>query len=574
MSTLRTNVLSNLTNTFSIDVEDLASSPNLADITDPLKGAGLIGFDSSLSYAAGTVGASLKEVSSNNIIRTIESFGPVNTPANTKTTMQSAINFCAANNILLVAASTEYTVDLSVSSITIPSNFRCDLGGATIKRATGNTTPQDMWINVDTVGGNTNIDIRNVKFDGQRTADSLDRGTVAHRFSGLRLKNCSNVYVNNVRVDNTVNGELQAEGIRTAIIFEGCTDTVAEGLFCDNNNGTGVSVWDGRVVIRGVWAKNNDGSGFGSRNCDFSEFYSIHNENSGYSGISINAQFVYADGLFSNGSPLGYAGVNIGHTSAESNASGSKINNIQVRNCLGWGIYVNSANNVDGVNWYINDSVTRGLHVENCLKLRVKNFRSRGAAVNDILLNGASSAWVDVDCQGSQSSSVQTVGTGYLEISESSIIDSPCQVGSGAIGGIIANAGTTIVFKGKIQNSARYGAVSSGAGALVILHGAVVTGSSVAATLTSSGGVLQSERTRYHATDSMSGTLTIAAAASTATVTNGNAFSAEKVVFTPTNTEARLGAVPLVTSVTPGVSFAVSIGSATTNARTYSYVLN
>lgn len=542
---------------------DSQSATELSLLLAASDGSNLVGHGSS------TVGEVLDQLGY------VESFGLVNTPEAAFVTWQAAINWCAANNVVLRAMAAEYTIDFSVESLTIPDNFRCKLPGVTIKRATGNTTPHDMWVNADIVAGNTGIYIEGVTFDGQRQADSLSNATPAHRFAGLRLVNCAAGVVN-VRADNTVNAEVASDTggpTRAGIVLFDSQLVICRELFADGTNGTGFIAENGLVSVDGAWFYNNTGSGLSVRNCAGSYFNNCNNDTSGYSGLSFNAANLRISNISSINSPLGYAGINIGHSSVPSQAPNCVAVNLSVSNCLGWGIFVNYANNLLGANWTVADSITRGVHIVDSLKVRVMNLKSRNAAANDLLVTGASSAWVDVDFQGSQSSGAQASGTASIEFSATSIISDPCQSASGTIAGILANAGTYIRYPGAIVDSDRYGVISSGAGAIVDLAGARVTGSAIGPTLASSGGVINYSNSKFSATDHTSGNFTIAAAASSAVVNNGNAIDGQRIVFTPTNSEARLGAVPIVTAVVAGTSFTASIGSATTNARTYSYVL-
>lgn len=503
--------------------------------------------------------------------RTIEEFGPIDTPANTLATMQAAINWCATNKVLLRNKASEYTIDVSTTSITIPDNFRCDLGNAWIKRATGNTTPQDMWINADTVSGNTGIHIQNVRFDGQRQADSLTNVTVAHRFCGLRLINCV-AALDNVRVDNTVNAEVQAEGTRAAIMLFDSQLVICRNLFADGNAGTGFIAENGLVSVDGAWFYNNTGSGLSVRNCDGSYFNNCNNDTSGYSGLSFNAADLRISNMKSINSPVGYAGINIGHSSAASQAPNCVAVNLRVTNCLGWGIFVNFANNLSGANWTVDDSVTRGVHIVDSLNVRVTNLRSRNAAANDVLVTGASTVWLDVDFKGSQSSSVQTTGTASAEFSGTSIIEDPCQSATGTIAGVLANAGTRIRYTGAIVNSDRYGVVSSGAGAIVDLAGSRITGSAVGPTLAASGGVINYSNSKFSSTDHTSGTFTILSGTASIVTNNGNTIDANRIMVLPNNAAAQTAGQPRIT-ISAGVSFTATLPANAAADATYSYVM-
>lgn len=80
MSTLKTDVLKDVAETVSINVVDLLGAINLqadlANDTDPAKGAGLSGFDGTLNYAADTVGSELVSIAAS-IASTPYTFGAV-----------------------------------------------------------------------------------------------------------------------------------------------------------------------------------------------------------------------------------------------------------------------------------------------------------------------------------------------------------------------------------------------------------------------------------------------------------------------------------------------------------------
>src|SRR5690606_17571793 len=136
-----------------------------------------------------------------------------------------------------------------------------DLGGAWIRRATGNATPHDMWTNADHVNGNSGLDIRGVRFDGQYAADSLANANPDHRFCGLRLVKCSG-HVDRIVATGTCTGEIQAEGVRTAVCIQ---DSRPEKLRATNiitygNLGSGVMVYGENTIVENVLGWDNQGS--------------------------------------------------------------------------------------------------------------------------------------------------------------------------------------------------------------------------------------------------------------------------------------------------------------------------
>lgn len=504
--------------------------------------------------------------------RTIEEFGSVATPAATTVTMQAAIDYCAANKVLLRGKAAEYTIDVSAVSITIPDNFRCDLGNAWIKRATGNATPHDMWINADTVNGNTGLDIRNVRFDGQRVADSLTNATVAHRFAGLRLIKCSG-YVENVRADWTCNGEQQAEGNRGAIVFELSTNIRARFLFADNNLGVGVAAFSGKHCIWGVWTVDNSGSGFGSQGIDDNELFEIHSDGSGNSGVSINGKRVKAAYLSGTRAAVGKAGVNIGHTTETSKADDSQIDHVFANDNFGWGIVCTSSTNIRGIGWEAKNNVTRNIQISDCPGMRVQ-YKGRASQAGEMLIKGTTAPgdyWLTIDASGSVSSGVtlQDAGNRLFLSAESKISGSGT---SGTVGAILAEVGATIVCRGQLTGNNRYGAIASGAGAKVILPGARVTGNAAGNVLASGGGVIEYEATRLSETDAMSGTFTITSGTASVVVNNGNVIDANRIAIFPADAAARTAGDPIVT-ISAGVSFTATIAANAAANATYRYII-
>lgn len=532
---------------------------DLADEVDPTLGAVGIG------WRLRNVGEALDQ------FRYIETFGPTNTPANTKATMQAAINWCAANNVRLRAMASEYTVDLSVSSITIPSNFRCDLDGAWVKRATGNTTPHDMWINSDTVNGNSGLDIRNVRFDGQRQADGLTNATATHRFCGLRLIKCSG-YLENVRADNTVNGEVQAEGTRGGIMLENCpAELVAFRLYADGTSGTGCYVLGGSPKLFYLYFKNNTGSGLSTNGNDNGEVHYAYSDGSGYSGISVNGLNMRCSYLGSKNSPLGYSGVNIGHDTNGQRATGSQVDNVFVESALGFGISVVGSQAVSGSNWHATGSAVRNIYVLNSSGLRLAQIKTRSAALADLFISGAGDHWIDGDFRGGAFNGVFATLGASVEVGANSII-AEYGSGGGTSGGLHADAGSRIICRGRVVSNTRYGAIANGASAVVNFRGALVDNNTAGDVFTAGGGVITYEATRF-SNDATSGTFTITAGTSSLVVNNGNAIDAARISIQPGDAAARTAGQPVVTAVTAGTNFTASLaGNAAANA-TYRYVL-
>lgn len=547
-------------NTASSGLASLIS--DLGNDSDALKGSALLGFDPLLNYPSGTVGATARRVGGT---WPIEASGTVGT-SNDTATVQSAVNYAATNGLVLTALSPSYFID----QITIPSGFRCDLQNAQMKRISG-TSPKDMWVNADTTNGNTDIDIRNVRFDGRRQVDSLSNVNASHRFCGLRLVKCSG-YLENIRADNTVNGEIQAEGTRGGIMLDRSVDIKAYRLFADGTDGSGVYVYQGKNFILGVWAYNNTKSGFSSSECDDNEFHHIHSDTSGNSGVSVNGSRMRCSYLYGTNAPVGYAGVNIGHDSAGNRADFSQIDNVTAENNDGWGITVVGSSNVTGSNWVSRANAVINVFIDESPNLRISQMTSVDAVVQDVRIEGSGEHWLDGYFAGGAFNGIVLITSGAtLHIGESTILTGYGS-GGGTAGAINASAGSTIICRGRILSNSRYGAISNGAGALVDLRGAYLDNNTAGDTLSASGGAFRYELTRF-SSDPMSGSFTIVAGTSSLVVSNGNSIDATRIVIFPGDSAARTAGQAVVTALSPGVSFTATLaGNAAANA-VYRYVM-
>lgn len=524
--------------------------------TDPLKGAGRTGFD----------GRWLSEyLIQQGHYRTIEYFGPVDTPANTKVTMQAAINYCAANGLLLCAKARSYTVDLSVSSITIPSDFRCDLGGAKINRQTGNTTPHDMWVNADMFNGNTNLSIRGVWFDGKAQVDALTNATAAHRFCGLRLVKCQGS-LENVRADATVNGEGQAEGTRGGILLQESVYMDCRNLRAENTLGTGVFIDYGRGSLIGLIAKNNSGSGLsGAQNYWWLE--NLRSEGSGYSGISINGPGFRAKGIYASGAAVGFAGVNFGHVGVGIDALNGRAEDVVSENNLGWGINVTGGTNFRGRGFRGSNNGDYNLRVTYSPNSDIE-MESVGSKYGAVIRDSVGSHRLLLKSKGTEFGGFTVVTAGAEVIfHRDSVIE-----GAGATAsGIQADAGTKLVYKGELRNNLGWGATSNGGE--ILLDGAKVVGNGTP-WRTVNAGVLNTMAVRLNDYAPTDGTFTIVTGqASSPVIAALNAVNRNRIVITALNTQARALSLPTITTLTLGVSFVATLSGVAPADASYSYVI-
>lgn len=546
-----------------IDAKDAAITEvstmvtRLAEKDNPILGAGMIGMDGRWLYDY------LKQ---HEYYLTIEHFGPVDTPSNTRITMQLAINFCAANGILLRAKVRTYTIDVSTVSITIPNDFWCDLGGAKINRQTGNKTPHDMWVNLDMVNGNTNLSIRGVWFDGKAQVDALTNANPAHRFCGLRLVKCQGL-LDKVRADATVNGEGQVEGTRGGILLQESVYMECTNLRVENTIGTGLFIDYGRGSLKGLIAKNNTGSGMsGAQN--YWTLENLSSEISGYSGISINGPGFRAKGIYATGAPVGFAGVNFGHLGVGIDATDGRAEDVVSENNLGWGINVTGGNNFRGRGFKGKNNGDYNLRVTYSPGCDIE-MESVGSRYGVVVRESVGTHRLSLKSRGTEfgGCTVVTAGTEVI-FDRDSVIEG---AGVGA-SGIQADAGTKILYKGELRNNAGWGATANGGE--IMLDGTRVVGNGTPWRAVRSGvlntkGVILNE---YASTD---GTFIILAGTATLpTIPNLNAVNRNRIVITALNTQARTLTLPTVTALVLGVSFAATLSGVTPTDASYSYVIN
>lgn len=527
---------------------------DLANKIDLSKGAGQIGFD----------GRWLNEyLIQQGYWRTVEYFGPTDTPANTKATMQIAINWCAANGYLLRSRARSYTVDLSASGITIPNNFRCDFDGSWILRQTGNTTPHDMWANADMSAGNTGIDIRGVRFNGRAQADSLTNENIAHRFCGLRLVKCE-VVLRDVRADNTVNGEIQTEGTRGGILLQQSVYADCENLRGEGTIGTAVFVDGGNGRLYGLRTKNNTGSGL-SGNQGGWDMFDLRSEISGYSGISLNGSGFRARCIYGSGAAFGFAGVNIGHVGSGSEAVNSRVFDVLAENNLQWGINVSGAQGVFGRGWRGVNNVEYNLRLTAAPDSDVE-MESEGSTGGVIYRDSVGIHRLKLVGRGSRFVAT-TSGVEVIFSSDSLIRD----VTNATLSGIQADPGCKIVYPGSLLNNSGWGATANSG--IVSLIGATVSGNGTP-WRSLSGGLVNFRSVSLDESVPTSGTITIPALSASGTVLNKNSITQSRVSIMPLNSEARGIGIPAISALTLGVGFTVTLsGSGHSADAIYTYVL-
>lgn len=498
----------------------------------------------------------------------LDAFGPIDTPQSTKSTLQKAINSCASAGVILTARPVSYDIDVSGSSVTIPSNFKCNFPEGVVFKRSASPIVNDVFVNADTTNGNTGLSIKGLSVDGNRQSDSLSNVVSANRFCGLRLVKCSGE-LRNVRVDNTVNGEIQVEGVRGGICLDQSVDIRAYSLFADGTDGTGVFVYQGKNYIEGVWAKTNTGSGFSSAGADNNDFHHIYSDGSGYSGVSVNGVGMRCSFLSSKNSPVNYAGVNIGHDTDGARSTGSQIDNVCVESAAGWGIVVTGSPNVSGENWKATGSAVNNLRVINSPGLTVSYRGDTGGT--DTFVSGTGKHFLAAQISGAVSNGVATGGSQTKVYLGPQSLITGCGTGGGTTAALNAANNTEIVMRGEAIGNLRYGVISTGgATATVTLAGAKVM-TNTAGNIFAGAGVVRYEGAKF-SNDAMSGSYTILLGTSSLTVTNGNAMSADRIVCQPMNAAARTAGQPIIT-VSVGVSFTAALAVNAAADAQYSFAI-
>lgn len=527
----------------------------LADREDPALGAGMVGMD----------GRWLRDyLKQQEYYLTIEYFGPTDTPANTKVTMQVAINFCAANGILLRGKAREYTIDVSVSGITIPNNFRCDLGGAKIIRKAGNKTPHDMWVNSDLLNGNYGLDIRGVYFDGQAQVDGLTNENPSHRFCGLFLSKCEG-RLEDVRSDSTVNGEYQAEGVRGGILLQNSVFMDCKNLHSENTIGTGVLIDYGRGRLSGLVAKNNTGSGL-SGSQGFWDLENLRSDGSGYSGISLNGAGLVARNVYGARAAIGFAGVNIGHVGPGIEAAEAIVDGVFAENNFGWGINCTGATRAKGRGWRGTNNGEYNLRITSSPGIDVE-MESVGSIGGVIIRESVGRHFITLTGSGNR---FTILGAGAVAIMGRDSIVQDCAMGTS---GIQADSGASIVYSGTLRNNLGWGATAIGLGSSIVLdHARVLSNGTPYRTV--NGASLRADGVRLNEFAEMDGAFSVPAGTPTVVVAAPNAVSRNRIIITAVSSAARGLPLPTVTSLALGTSFTVTLaGSTHTEALNYSYVL-
>lgn len=433
--------------------------------------------------------------------------------------------------------------------------------GALFTRATG-TGAFDM-----VTGTDIEVDIRGWwSMDGNKDADSLVRTNSSDRFCGFRFIRCTG-YVEKLRADNTVNGEIQAEGIRGGIMFEECDGLIALNLRGKGNDGSAVFGYQSAMTCGHVYTSNNTGSGFTTFGCDDGVFFDIESVTSGYSGVSVNGLRMQCDNLRGFGAANGFANVAIGHDNAGNRASDSVINGVKSYNSLGWGVVVAGSTNVKVTGYEVSGSAENGVEIrQNSDDVLLANGSIYGGSGNGLSVeSGTNNKLSNSSIHGNNSNGLAVLNGSHIDC------DVGCDIYGNATGllsftGNINSNASTCSFYGTCRDSFVDGVISANSG-LVMLDGAVVKNNSSENFRTAGGGSIDYSRVRI-GNDALAGQFT--ATAATVTVPNDNAITARNIDIRPANSAAR-ALTAFVGNIVQGATFDVNLNGTPTGSEIYFY---
>lgn len=220
VSTLGTAALENIeffATQAALDVVEAASATytdtlrqDLADDTDPAKGAGLVGY------------RGYTQQNYNDEVLYEKYWGVIRDGVSDDTAaLQAVINTAAAANKILVSGP---GVSMH-TGLTIPSNFRWHCLGS-VSRLIANTDAS-LLTNSDTIGGNANIEIRGLELDG----NAANQGAISR--PAALFKNCTNIHLYKVKAHDA---KITTYGTDTydQILFVDCFDCEVEK--CESYN--------------------------------------------------------------------------------------------------------------------------------------------------------------------------------------------------------------------------------------------------------------------------------------------------------------------------------------------------
>jgi parallel beta-helix repeat protein len=466
-------------------------------------------------------------------------------------------------------------VYLISSTLTVPSNRTILGNGATIRRMTGSGV-FDLIQNLDQVGGNTNIAIRNLVVDGNKDADSLVATDPADRFSGISLKLVTGKSeVVGCKVIGTVNNETGG-----GIYVDTCQDVLVENNEVTGNDRTGVVLFNSlRCTIRGNTCYDNDGSGItggGNTDCHYTDNKTFNNGTIGIGYTGLNGTGVRS--IITGNTSFGNTGSGITVGDGAYDGSYSVVsNNVCYDNTLD-GITVSGTPTTDvRVTGNLAHSNTRrgiwvGTAATDCvitsntvtendtIGIFLDTGNNHIVANNKVFNNGQSGIYIDpmdnVSVLGNECfnngriTTANSAGILMLTVTKAVVSDNICYDDQGGS----ATQESSIWLAGGSAN--------------------LVSGNIVYPTKTNlireTSSPSYEPRANKYGSDKLRDTFTATAASTTTVVNNNNSRDRFRIKVWPTNAAAA-ARVPFVSSVVVGTSFTVTFASNSAGTETYAY---
>lgn len=199
-----------------------------------------------------------------------------------------------------------YSLD---APIIVPCGAYIDFNGATLNRIGG---AHDVVVLESCLEKTV---LMNAVIDGRMKEDGFDPELPVNRFSGIALRKCSGVHLENMSVTNTCNGEIQPEGANGGLLIDTCDGIrVTGGDFSENDRSGIVAVDSSNVTVERATGSGNGGSFFTSARCSNLKVDGCKAVGNGYTGISLNGTNLHANNCVSNGNK--YSGFTFGHEDA------------------------------------------------------------------------------------------------------------------------------------------------------------------------------------------------------------------------------------------------------------------
>ena len=173
-----------------------------------------------------------------------------------------------------------YSLD---APIIVPCGAYIDFNGATLNRIGG---AHDVVVLESCLEKTV---LMNAVIDGRMKEDGFDPELPVNRFSGIALRKCSGVHLENMSVTNTCNGEIQPEGTNGGLLIDTCDGIrVTGGDFSKNDRSGIVAVDSSNVTVERATGDDNGGSFFTSARCSNLKVDGCKAVGNGYTGISLN----------------------------------------------------------------------------------------------------------------------------------------------------------------------------------------------------------------------------------------------------------------------------------------------